>query len=327
MEATAPPAYLGGVQALLLRLLLPAGGLVLAAAAAPARALRQEAAPAPGPQSAALERAGEPARAAWQHLLASARRASGTPIESFRLSADVRARGGVHSNDFRVEYRFLAPSYIRFALPNDKGTAKRETGRGPGEGQRAYWLREGDDVHALEGRGSTEDRRLVDEMLVVARNFLAFSDLTRLALTTLEALDAAPPDLPASWKRKPWWRKLVWLRVESPDFALLHPDRRLEAPGPQSYAAELGLDPEDGLPRVAVVRGVPGPEGWKPPSPLCFRLDRYQLHDGALVPFAIQVHALVETPEGPRFAEDPAQDIALLEVSLRPGLQPADFLP
>ena len=303
------------------------GTLCLWGAAPPSDGKGDEGSEQGAPNAEALARASEPARAAWTRLLDSAGANAAAPIQAFSLEADVRTRDGARRNDLRVMYRYLAPAFIRFALPGEQGTTKRETGRGPGEGQRAYWLREGDEVKELQGRDFTEDRRLVDEMLVVARNFLAFSNLSGLSLESLTLLPVPPPDLPEPWRLKPWWRKLTWLSLESPDFALLHPERRAERPGQRLYVVELGLDPEDGLPRVAVVREQPDPSGGPSASPLCFRLDRYSSRDGFLVPLEIVVHPLLETPAGPRFAVEPSQDITLLDIELRPTFTPEDFLP
>lgn len=294
-------------------------------------------------QRPALERASEGARAAWLRLVAAEGARDGAPVDAFHLRAEVRNRDGVRTNDLKVEYRYLAPHFIRFALPNEGGTVRRETGRGPGVGQRAYWLKDGDEVRELIGREATEDRRLVDEMLVVARNFLAFSDLANLRLEHVGLAAAPPADLPASWRTKPWWRKLTWLELESPDFALLHPERRGERPdGARSYLVQLGLDPGDGLPRLAVVRektvreklarDQPAEASSRSAAPLLFRLEHYQLAGDFLVPHQILVHPLLEsapgTPaSGPRFAEDPTQEIYLLETELRPELSPESFNP
>lgn len=301
----------------------------------------QEAAPLQDPlagtspvQRPALERASKGARAAWLRLL-EAEGAAGERVQAFHLRAAVRNRDGVRSNDLEVEYRFLEPHFIRFALPGEGGTAKRETGRGPGQGQRAYWLKDGDEVRELVGREATEDRRLVDEMLVVARNFLAFSDLANLRLEHVGLASAPPADLPAGWRIKPWWRKLTWLELESPDFALLHPERRGERQeGARSYLVQLGLDPGDGLPRLAAVREKPGEDGARAAAPLLFRLESYQLAGDFLVPHQILVHPLIEAPPltagdapGLRFAEDPTQEIYLLETELRPQLTPESFKP
>ena len=283
--------------------------------------------------SAAIAAASEGARKAWSRLVEASGR-SDEPISAFHVRAEVRARSGVQTNDFEVEYRYQSPFFIRFALPGKKGLAKRETGRGPGQGQRAYWLHdEKDGTVPLVGRDYTEDRRAVDEMLVVARNFIAFADLAGLCLERL-ALGQAPPELPEGWEKARAFRKLAWLELESPDFALLHPDRRTTNTNDAgaSYLVQLGLDPGDGLPRLAVVRERPRDASRAPAvaPPLLFRLDNYRPHDGFLVPERLHVHAPEPRAPGratPRFATQPGQEIDLLETRLRPDFDEQTFLP
>jgi len=281
------------------------------------------------PNAAVLEHASEGARVAWQRLLRSEGSSAGGPIDAFHLRAEVRSRDGVRRNDLIAEYRFLNPHFIRFALPGKKGTTRRETGRGPGAGQKAYWLRDGEEVHVLQGRDYTEDRRLVDEMLVLSQNFLALSDLSRLSLSELGlSTPPRPETMPKSWALKRWWRKLTWLRLESADFALLDPERRTGGTGTGPHVAELGLDPGDGLPRIAIVHETRDTASRRTPArPMLFHLDHYRLRDGFLVPNQIHVHPLVLEDGAPRFSDEPAQEIDILEANLRPDFEPGTFRP
>ena len=172
------------------------------------------------------------ARAAWQ-LVSRSGRTAADPIAAFRLSADVLTRDGVQTNETQVDYRYLAPDCIRFVLPS-----QRETGRF-GPKQRDYWLKDKEEVVTLAGRDYAEDRRLVDEMIAVARNFVALSDPSRIELSDLTLLSAPPPELyPALAREASKWS---WLRLVSPDFALVPSGANGTAPA--SYAVELAFTP------------------------------------------------------------------------------------
>src|SRR5688572_14614762 len=107
------------------------------------------------------------ARALWERVCKASGPAEREPLRAFQLTAEVRTRSGVQSNDAHVDYRYLAPDCIRFALPN-----KNETGRfGPAPEQ--YWQKSATDVVVLAGREFKEDRRAVDDMLALARNYAA----------------------------------------------------------------------------------------------------------------------------------------------------------
>src|SRR6185503_4475747 len=98
--------------------------------------------------------------------------------------ADVLTRQGVQTNEGKVDYRYLAPDCMRFVLPS-----KNETGRfGPAPEQ--YWLREGEEVVTLAGREYKEDRRQVDDMIALAKNYVALSNPARITLTKIELMGA-----------------------------------------------------------------------------------------------------------------------------------------
>lgn len=274
----------------------------------------------------ALAQASPEARDAWQRVCAAGR-AEGSapePIRAFTLRADVLTRDGAQSNEAEVAYRYLAPDLIRFSLPSG-----RETGKGPGIGRSAYWLKDKDEVVTLDGREHGEDVRLVRQMLAVARNFVALSDPARLRLERLERMDQAPRGLPPSVSRKAG--ELSWLRVTSPDFALL--PRGEDAPRPASragpsYRVELGLG-ADGLPRLAVIAEEPAHDGsGQPPAaaPLLIELADYRAVDGFLVPHRLLVHPRT-SGEAALFVDRAAQEIYVLEARLRPALREQDFLP
>ncbi len=284
--------------------------VVLLAASLPA----QEAVPAP-PAAAALERATPEARAAWERLCAATGSGGGGPLHAFQLRAEVVRRSGVQNNEGRIEYRYLAPDCIRFMLPSGN-----ETGRfGPAQEQ--YWLQAGEQVIVLAGREYAEDRRQVDDMCALARNYVALSDPGRLDLRSLELRAGAPADLGPELAKTT--KKLVWLALESPDFALV---RREGAVASEAlYVVELGLRP-DGLPGVVVIREKPR-AGATTSDPLLVELDRYEERSGFQIPLQLRVHALDPALRPRAFAREPSQEVYVTEIVLQPPLRVDDFKP
>jgi hypothetical protein len=290
--------------------LLPATGMAapLCAQETPAKESPEPAAPAAGP---GLAQASPEARALWGKVCAASGSAKRAPLNAFQLEAEVLTRGGVQSNEMRIDYRYLAPDCIRFMLPS-----KDETGRfGPAPEQ--YWVLSGKNVVTLAGREYKEDRQRVDDMLSLARNYVALSNPARLDLRALE-LGAAPTDLgPALLKKT---KKLRWLVLESPDFALVKSDAPRS--GETIYRVELGLR-EDNLPGVAIVREKGRPDA----DPLLVEFGRYETRDDFTLPFQLLVYVLDRSHKPAVFADEPSQEVYVTAAALRPPLTVADFDP
>lgn len=282
--------------------------LSLASLPAPAPVCaRQE----PVPTAAGLAQATPEARAVWELVCAASGSVEREPLSAFQLQAGVLTRAGVQTNETRIEYRYLAPDCIRFMLPS-----KNETGRfGPAPEQ--YWVRSGEQVTILSGREFKEDRKKVDDMLALARNYVALSNPARLDLRALE-LCTAPTDLGPALAKKT--RKLRWLALESPDFTLV----KSEAPraGETLYRVELGLDQKH-LPAVAIVREKGRPES----DPLLVEFSAYQPSDDFTLPFQLRVHVLDRARTPPVFADDASQEVYVTSAALRPQLTLEDFQP
>lgn len=259
-----------------------------------------------------LEHASPEARVLWERVCKASGAAERAPLSAFRLEAAVRTRSGMQRNDADIDYRYLAPDCIRFILPN-----KKETGRsGPAPEQ--YWLRDGDQVVVLAGREYKEDRRSVDDMLALAKNYVALSNPSHLELLAVELSPTPPSDLGAERAKR--MRKLSWLALESPDFALVKNDV-VQAPG-ALYRVELGLNKDD-LPAVAIVRA-------KAPSqaePLLVEFSNYQESQDFRLPFQLFVYLLDRAESPPVFATSASQEVYITEASLRPSLTTADFQP
>jgi len=275
-------------------------------------------------------------------------RVDGGPAEAlttFRLDAQVRSREGVQTNDMDVSYRYLAPDCIRFRLQ----PSGREIGKLPGTDRRAYWLKDKDEIVELVGREHAQDRKSIDEMLSLARNFVALSDPARMRLARLALADGPPPVLPPSLAREA--RRLDWLEIESPDLALVQetdsPRGRKDAPRP--HVARLGVDRESGLPTFVILYPAPeaaadadpdspdgtgatdgaGPRsaGPLPPSARLIRFADYGESGGYRIPRSLAVHRLDPARFRPAFTDKPAQEIYVREIELQAPLTPADFQP
>lgn len=290
--------------------------------------------PAPAPPAAALV-TGLPddvtpsAREAWRRVATGARLPDATPppITAFDIEADVLTRNGVQSNQFTPRYRFLHPGFVRFRI-----STEREAGKGAGAGRAGYWLRDGDDVQRLSGRSNAEDRRLVDDMLALSTNFVALTDPGRLRLTRVAELEDPSMPLPTAGLRR-LAKKLAWLEIASPDFALLREERgSLLGPKP-SYVVQLGLDRESWRPALALLSREASADG-RPDAPLLFELGDYRPQDQYYVPHKLLVRRSLPDPRAPQagkpplvFEERPWQEIFVLRANLAPGFTATDFEP
>ena len=272
---------------------------------------------APPAQVAATSEADPAARAAWQSFLDATRGdAPSQPITAFSLQASVLTRAGVQTNEMSVDYRFLEPECIRFLLPN-----QREVGRF-GAKQREYWLRDRDELVVLSGRDYTEDRRQIDEMFSIARNFVALSDPARLSITSLELLAKPPADLSKKIQRES--AKLRWLRATSPDFALMRNDGTRASEG-TLYVIDLALQPS-GEARFVIVRERPAP-GQPVAEPMLIRMDDFRGQNGFRIPYQFFVYRLDPSALPLVFGSKPAQEIYLTKADLRATLAVEDFQP
>jgi hypothetical protein len=252
------------------------------------------------------------ARALWERACKASGSAGRAPLEAFRLEAEVRTRSGVQSNDATIDLAHLAPDCIRFMLPS-----KNTTGCfGPAPEQ--YWLQSPDGVVVLAGREYKEDRKSVDDMLALVRNYVALSDPSRLRIEALARMEP-PTDLPPELARRA--RKLAWIVFDSPDFALVKSEVARSTPG--LFRIELGLRGEDGLPALAVIREkAPGGA-----DPLLVEFSAYRPEEEFVLPMQIRVHVLDRAELPARFTEKAAQEVYVKTLALRPKLTRADFEP
>ena len=241
------------------------------------------------------------------------------------LRAEGVTRNGVQTNELSFDYQYLAPDCIRFALPSGSVTGRS------GRKQRDYWLRTKDGVVELAGFEYEEDRRQIKEMHSIAKNFVALTDPSKLRILSLELLPEPPREL---WIRHPA-RRMQWLRITSPDFALVRRDRndaeRPSASGsaPPVYVVDLALPNDDSLgrlkdlPNYAIIREQ-RTAGHDPTPPMLIRLSKYEAQNGFLMPFDLWVFAIGGTSPG-TFAHKASQEVYVLEAQLRPQLTVQDF--
>ena len=265
-------------------------------------------------QESAEVAASPEAKAAWSRVLAATSSAPGQPITAFRLEADVLTRQGAQTNETEIDYRYLAPDCIRFLLPN-----RLETGR-CGPGREDYWLKDKEEIVVLAGRDYVQDRQRVDEMLALAKNYVALSDPGRLNLRRLELASAPPGDLPPSLQAAA--KKLTWITVASSDFALVRRDGE-PAPKDAIYAVELGLR-QDALPNLVVIREESRKAGDR--TALLVELGKYEERNGFRIPLQLRVFG--RRPDGrPGFVDTPSQEIYVTATDLRAPLTREDFRP
>ena len=276
--------------------------------------------PAPAPVDAPPKPPAPEAAAAWGQITAAMTvPGEHRPIQAFSLRADVRSRQGVQTNDFKAEYRYLAPHFIRFQLEGG-----RETGRGPGRGDKAYWLRDKDVVTPLSGREFKADRDLVRRMTTLAQNVVSLANPAgiRTRELVLRPEDAPPPLLPKSLAGKA--RRLTWVEFVSPDFDLFQDEAPADPTRPRNYRVIVGADKKSHVPYLVMVHEEVVP-GAPRSEPLLFALEVYRKVDGYLLPHRIRVHNLDLGQPELAFGERAAQEIDVTFADLTPELVEADF--
>jgi len=272
------------------------------------------------PPAVAPPAAPSPAQAAWDAVLgAMTVPGERQQVTSFSIGAHVTARQGVQSNDFEASYKFLAPAFIRFGLgPN------RETGHGPGQGTKAYWLRDNKQITVLEGRTYAEDRDLVRRMTTIANNILVLADPQKVRTRDLQMRERAPELLPqdVAWGA----RRLTWIEFLSPDFDLYRdePPSGAEPAAERLFRVLVGADRKRNLPAL-VLLSEEGDPRQVTGEPLLFELQDYRAVDGYMLPHGIKVRGLDVNAPATQFQAAPAQEISVLSADLTPHFTPDDF--
>jgi hypothetical protein len=264
------------------------------------------------------EDASEAARKEWQTLLAGI--LSKKPIESFHLGFYLLQRdpNSPQTNDLDLDFSFLTPRYLRAML---------ESGRMHLRGPDGDFLITDDEVMLIPaGREGVEDRKQIDEMAAIARNFIGLTDPRTLRLISLETLEKAPAELPAPFLEDA--TKLRWLAIKSPDFYLYRSAKGREAPKRPIYLARLGIDTEKGEIRLALIHeereGKAAIE-----TAVLVNLRNHQRRSGFLVPHKIDIYDIAPSISPWRFQSRPTSELTLRRHfgHLRANLTPEDFKP
>ena len=278
----------------------------------------------PDPTESVLAQATPMTRETWE-LLCRASLGDSAPISAFRIVAKTKIREGDKRNEGMISYSYMAPHCLRFQL-----TKKNEMGRF-GRRKSQYWMRENKEVIWLKTRDYQADREWIQGMAALARNYIALSDPKRLRLERLELMSKPPAEARQAAGRD--YKKLTWISITSPDFALLESDAAPAAP--QSYRVDLGLRPRgeefEWTPAVAIVRTLPregeGSGERETARSVLLRLYKYAEQDGFRIPFELAVHHRDTSRMGMPFKELPAQEIWIQQADLRAEFQVEDFHP
>ena len=244
-----------------------------------------------------------------------------TPITAFHIEAKVKSRGQQKRNEGEVAYSFLAPHCVRFRI-----SETTEMGRS-GRRKTDYWMRDEDEVITLDTKDYKADRESIRDMAVLARNYIALSDPGRLRIHEFEVPHDQPKEARevVGGKRL---RELSWIRIKSPDFALLGSEQDPLAEE-TLYWVDFGLRPKgDELawtPEIVIVRNLP--RSGEPEESFLLRLDSYEEKDGLRIPRNIEVYHRDEERPGRPFRPKPTQEIWIHEIDLSSELQIEDFRP
>lgn len=267
--------------------------------------------------------AGTPAaaREQWERVCRASFMSAGvkTPVTAFELRLDVRFKAKVQSsNDFKATYSFLAPGFVRATLQSG-----REILRGP-EGDFLLDKKRGEPVKLDATRENAEDRRLLDEILSISRNFVALTDPRSLRIAGLMPLAAAPAALPEKFKARA--NELAWIDVQSPDFRLSRARKGKAVSGTPICRVQLGIDPKADLVELALVNDGTSKAALAA-STLLIEMKEFETRDDFKVPRSILVYEIDETQRTLTFRSEPTSDMVVMSANLRAALKAEDFLP
>ena len=256
------------------------------------------------------------AREAWNTLLGGFSR---KPISAFQLGFYLRQRqpDNPQTNDVNLDFSYLEPGYVR---------AELESGRTHLRGPQGDYLIDGEEVIRLRGREGAEDKKQIDDMASIARNFVALTAPRSLRLASLELLAEPPPELPTGFTARA--KELSWLAIKSPDFFVQPGVKTKDTPRLPIYLARLGFDPETKEILFATIhedrRGALVLE-----TAVLVQLEQHADRNGFLVPHRVGVHGVDIGVQPWRFRAIPTSRLDLRRKfgRLNARLSPADFLP
>ena len=192
-------------------------------------------------------------------------------------------------------------------------------------GPQGDWLIDGDEKVRLVGREGAGDRAQIDEVIGIARNFIALTDPASLRLASIELVDRPPGGLPTHLTEAA--AGLDWLAVTSPDFRLYSTPKR-DGNAPPLFRALLGVDRVKHEVGLALIHEA-GTAPTMLETTLLVHLQDQHAVGGYVVPRAIHVYRIDPQSRPWRFEEKPRSELTLRDtgLDLAPRLAPADFEP
>ncbi|MBI5362192.1 MAG: hypothetical protein HZA53_03370 [Planctomycetes bacterium] len=270
------------------------------------------------------------ARAAWERLFAATLGQGGArkAVNAFALEIDVvgsMKKDVKGPNQIAGLYEYAAPGFVRVRFKE----SKRELLRGPvGD-----WLVDParNEVLPVERKPDDDaDVRQLDDMVAIARNFIALTDPKSLRIARLALRAAPPPVVGREFTKRA--KELVWIGVESPDFRLTRAPKA--GARPTLYEVELGLDPKTSLPEQALVTEGATTAPLAPTTQFLVLTEWFEA-DGTKVPKQVRTFEIdprtsaagATDPLKLAFQRDPTSDVWIVSARMNPPLTAESFRP
>ena len=257
------------------------------------------------------------ARELWQRTCAATllrKSHEAEAVTALDLSFNLVTRGE-GSLEIHPRVQWASPNFIRVDLDG------KELVRGA-DGD---WLREGKELVRLAGREYVEDRRQIDQYLVIIQNFAALTNPKTLVLENLQIVKDLPFSFP---KRHPLNRskdrkRMTWLRFESADLQL--PSQDGWAGGfPEKHLIFIAIDSAHDLPVMALIADRQGEK-----APILLSLSDARALDDLRVPHEILVYSLQPSEPGSRktlvIADKPSQELYIEGGTVRAKFNKQNF--
>jgi len=259
------------------------------------------------------------AQAAWKTFTESI----GTlhAMKSFELEFSLRQRNPdpevPQVNDMELVFSYLAPNNMRAVLESGRTLL-----RGPG----GDYLIDNQETIKLVGREGAEDKKQIDEMVSIARNFVALADPRSLRLTALTLEEAPPAEVTPRFR--PLAESLTWLGAESPDFFLEFGRAEVKGGPPPLYRARIGIDSATQDVRIAIIQEQRAGKLVRDTAILVV-MNEYAKRNSLRVPHKIELFSAMPVEASLQFHELPTSTLWLKRSSgrLRAKLEPDDFRP
>ncbi|MFT5286087.1 MAG: hypothetical protein ACI8TQ_002255 [Planctomycetota bacterium] len=219
-------------------------------------------------------------------------------VTALDLSFNLITRGE-GSLEIHPRVQWSSPNSIRLELDG------KEQVRGP-DGD---WLREGKELIRLAGRDYAEDRRQIDQYLVIIQNFAALTNPKSLTLENLTIVKDLPFSFPKrhTLNRSKDRKRITWVRFESADLQLPS-EGGWAGDFPEKHLVFVAIDSARDLPVMALIADRRGEQ-----TPLLLSLSDARALDDLRVPYETMVYPLIPSEPGSKkpfvIADKPAQEL------------------